>query len=160
MKKLASIPASRDSSMHASPPRAGRARDPGQDGTALAEITGWTRFRSIPAAGAQGELTGPWMVRVWEKKRGGARHKVIIPDTAHGTNPASCHAGRLRGRGPARSHQRGYLEANEIRRLLDGDVAALMVTNPNTDGDFRAGIQEIAALLHEHRRLLYLDGAT
>jgi glycine dehydrogenase subunit 2 len=125
---------------------------------ALAEITGMDAASLHPAAGAQGELAGLLILRAWEQKRGGARRKVIIPDTAHGTNPASC---ALAGFEVvvARSNKRGYLEAQEIRRLLDHDVAALMVTNPNTMGIFEPEIQEIAALLHENGALLYMDGA-
>jgi glycine dehydrogenase subunit 2 len=124
----------------------------------LTDITGMDAASLHPAAGAQGELAGLLIVRAWEQKHGGARRKVIIPDTAHGTNPASC---ALAGFEVvvARSNKRGYLEAAEIRRLLDGDVAALMVTNPNTMGIFEPEIQEIAALLHEHGALLYMDGA-
>jgi glycine dehydrogenase subunit 2 len=125
---------------------------------ALAEITGMDAASLHPAAGAQGELAGLLIVRAREKKSGGVRHKVIIPDTAHGTNPASCTLAGFEVV-TARSHQRGYLEVKEIRRLLDGDVAALMVTNPNTMGIFEPEIREIAALLHEHGALLYLDGA-
>jgi glycine dehydrogenase subunit 2 len=125
---------------------------------ALAEITGMDAASLHPAAGAQGELAGLLILRAWEQKRGGARRKVIIPDTAHGTNPASC---ALAGFEVvvARSNKRGYLEAQEIRRLLDNEVAALMVTNPNTMGIFEPEIQEIAALLHENGALLYMDGA-
>jgi len=111
-----------------------------------------------PAAGAQGELAGLLITRAREKKRGSRRRKVIIPDTAHGTNPASC---TLAGFDVvvARSNQRGYLEASEIRRLANDDVAALMVTNPNTMGIFEPEIQAIATILHERDQLLYLDGA-
>ena len=125
---------------------------------ALAEITGMDAVSLHPAAGAQGELTGLLVIREWERKRGGVRRKVIIPDTAHGTNPASC---TLAGFGVvvAKSNKRGYLEANEIRRLLSDDIAALMVTNPNTMGIFEPEIEEIAAALHERGALLYLDGA-
>ncbi|MGH8324830.1 MAG: aminomethyl-transferring glycine dehydrogenase subunit GcvPB, partial [Steroidobacteraceae bacterium] len=98
------------------------------------------------------------IVRAWDRRRGGQRRKVIIPDTAHGTNPASC---ALAGFAVvvAKTGPRGYLEAGEIRRLLDDQVAALMVTNPNTLGIFEAEIREIAAALHECGALLYLDGA-
>jgi glycine dehydrogenase subunit 2 len=125
---------------------------------ALAEITGMDAVSLAPAAGAQGELAGLLMIRAWEEKRGKVRRKVIIPDTAHGTNPASC---TLAGFEVvvARSGARGYLEAAEIRGLLDDDVAALMVTNPNTLGMFEPEIQEIAAALHERGAMLYLDGA-
>jgi glycine dehydrogenase subunit 2 len=125
---------------------------------ALAAITGMDAVSLAPAAGAHGELAGLLMVRAWERKRGGVRRKVIIPDTAHGTNPASC---TLAGFEVvvAKSHRRGYLEASEIRRLLDDETAALMVTNPNTMGIFEPEIEEIAAALHERGALLYLDGA-
>src|SRR5579863_7836637 len=125
---------------------------------ALAEITGMDAVSLHPAAGAQGELTGLLMTRAYHRKRGAARHKVIIPDTAHGTNPASC---TLAGFEVvvAKSNRRGYLEAVEVRRLVDNDVAAMMVTNPNTLGIFEPQIQEIAAALHERGALLYLDGA-
>jgi glycine dehydrogenase subunit 2 len=125
---------------------------------ALAEITGMDAVSLHPAAGAQGELAGLLIVRAAERKRGNVRGKVIIPDTAHGTNPASCALAGFRVV-VAKSNRRGYLEAGEIRRLLDDDVAALMVTNPNTMGIFEPEIEEIAAALHEHGAMLYLDGA-
>lgn len=125
---------------------------------ALAEITGMDAVSLAPAAGAQGELAGLLMIRAWEEKRERVRRKVIIPDTAHGTNPASCTLAGFEVT-VARSGPRGYLEAAEIRRLLDDDVAALMVTNPNTLGMFEPEIQEIAAALHERGAMLYLDGA-
>ncbi len=125
---------------------------------ALAEITGMDAVSLHPAAGAQGELTGLMMIRAYHKSRGNVRHKVIIPDTAHGTNPASCTLAGFEVK-VARSNKRGFLEASEIARLLDDDVAALMVTNPNTLGIFEPQIQEIAKALHERGALLYLDGA-
>jgi glycine dehydrogenase subunit 2 len=125
---------------------------------ALAEISGMDAVSLAPAAGAQGELAGLLMIRAWEEKRGHVRRKVIIPDTAHGTNPASC---TLAGFEVivAPSGPRGYLEASSIRGLLNDEVAALMVTNPNTLGIFEPEIQEIAAALHERGAMLYLDGA-
>jgi len=98
------------------------------------------------------------MVRAAQHKQGRAPGKVIIPDTAHGTNPASCTLAGFRAV-VAKSNRRGYLEANEICRLLDDDVAALMVTNPNTLGIFEPEIEEIAAALHQRGAMLYLDGA-
>ena len=125
---------------------------------ALAEITGMDAVSLHPAAGAQGELTGLLLIRAYHRKRGENRHKVIIPDTSHGTNPASC---TLAGFEVivAKSNARGYLEASEVRRLVTDDVAAMMVTNPNTLGIFEPQIQEIAAALHERGAMLYLDGA-
>ena len=125
---------------------------------ALAEITGMDAVSLHPAAGAQGELAGLLMVRAAHRKQGRDRHKVIIPDTAHGTNPASCTLAGFRAV-VAKSNRRGYLELSEIRRLLDDDIAAMMVTNPNTMGIFEPEIEEIAAALHEHGAMLYLDGA-
>ena len=128
---------------------------------ALADITGMDAVSMHPAAGAQGELTGLLMIRAYHAKHspsGTTRHKVIIPDTAHGTNPASCTLAGFKVV-VAKSNSRGYLEAAEIRRLLDDDVAAMMVTNPNTLGIFEPQIQEIASALHERGALLYLDGA-
>ncbi len=128
---------------------------------ALAEITGMDAVSMHPAAGAQGELTGLLMVRAYHRKHspsGTIRHKVIIPDTAHGTNPASCTLAGFQVV-VAKSNSRGYLEAAEVRRLVDDDVAAMMVTNPNTLGIFEPQIKEIAAILHARGALLYLDGA-
>jgi len=125
---------------------------------ALAEITGMDAVSLHPAAGAQGELTGLLAARAYLQKRGERRSKVIIPDTAHGTNPASCTLAGFKVV-VAPSNPRGFLEAAEIARLADGDVAALMVTNPNTLGIFEPEICEIARVLHERGALLYLDGA-
>jgi glycine dehydrogenase subunit 2 len=125
---------------------------------ALAEISGMDAVSLHPAAGAQGELSGLLIIRAYHQQRGHPRHKVIIPDTAHGTNPASS---ALAGFDVivASSGKRGLLEAAEIRRLIDDDVAALMVTNPSTLGIFETEIREIADVLHEHGAMLYLDGA-
>ncbi len=125
---------------------------------ALVEISGMDAVSLHPAAGAQGELAGLLIVRAYHRKHGRSPRKVIIPDTAHGTNPASS---ALAGFEVvvARSSDRGFIEAAEIRRLLDDNVAAMMVTNPNTLGIFEPRIQEIAAVLHERGALLYLDGA-
>jgi glycine dehydrogenase subunit 2 len=125
---------------------------------ALAEITGMDAISLHPAAGAQGELTGLLCARAYHRKRGESRRKVIIPDTAHGTNPASC---TLAGYEVvvAKSNSRDFIEASEVRRLVDSDTAAMMVTNPNTLGIFEPQIAEIAAALHEKGALLYMDGA-
>ena len=110
---------------------------------ALAEISGMDAVSLHPAAGAHGELAGLLMIRAYHLKHGRPRHQVIIPDTAHGTNPASS---ALAGFEVivAKSNQRGCLEAAEIKRLMSDDVAALMVTNPSTLGIFEPEIREIA----------------
>ena len=125
---------------------------------ALAAVTGMDAVSLHPAAGAQGELTGLLIARAHFRKRGEHRGKVLVPDTAHGTNPASC---RLAGFEVvvAPSNRHGFLEAAEIRSLLDPTVAALMVTNPNTLGVFEPEILEIAEELHRNGSLLYMDGA-
>ncbi len=125
---------------------------------ALAEITGMDAISLHPAAGAQGELTGLLCARAYFRKRGENRRKVIVPDTAHGTNPASC---TLAGYEMvvAKSNARDFIEAAEVRRLADGDTAAMMITNPNTLGIFEPQIAEIAAALHQKGALLYIDGA-
>lgn len=125
---------------------------------ALAEITGMDAVSLHPAAGAQGELTGLMMIRAYHRSLGSERHKVLIPDTAHGTNPASSALAGFEVK-VARSNKRDFLDVAEIERLLDDDVAALMVTNPNTLGIFEPQIREIADALHARGALLYLDGA-
>ena len=125
---------------------------------ALTAITGMDAASLHPAAGAQGELAGLLIVREWQRKHGGRRSKIIIPDTAHGTNPASCTLAGFEAV-VAKTGPRGYLEVSEIRRLLDDQVAAMMVTNPNTMGIFEAEIRAIADTLHEQGALLYIDGA-
>jgi len=125
---------------------------------ALCEITGLKRFTLQPAAGAQGELCGMKMVRAYHTACGNPRQKVIIPDTAHGTNPASAHLAGYRvvevKSGPA-----GYLQVEAIKPLLDEQVAAIMLTNPNTLGVFEREVGEIARLMHQAGALVYCDGA-
>ncbi|HNQ86176.1 MAG TPA: aminomethyl-transferring glycine dehydrogenase subunit GcvPB [Deltaproteobacteria bacterium] len=124
----------------------------------LEEICGMEDSCLWPAAGAHGELTGMLVIREALKKRGQDRSKVLIPDTAHGTNPASCAiAGFTSVNVP--SGPDGYLKARDLAGHLDGDVAALMITNPNTLGIFEQEILEIAGLLHENGSYLYMDGA-
>jgi glycine dehydrogenase subunit 2 len=124
----------------------------------LKEITGMNAVTIQPAAGAQGELTGMLMIAEWFKGRGEKRTKVIIPDTAHGTNPASC---KLAGFDvvAVKSDSEGILEAGDIDRLMDNETAAVMITNPNTLGLFESNIKEICEVVHKKGGLVYLDGA-
>src|SRR5579862_9579262 len=125
---------------------------------ALAEITGMDAVTLQPAAGAQGELTGILMVRALLEKRGDPRKKVLIPDSAHGTNPATAAIAGYAIEN-IRSSERGTVDLAQLERIVNQDVAALMVTNPNTLGVFEENIKSIAEILHKKGALLYMDGA-
>ena len=124
----------------------------------LCEVTGMAAATLQPAAGAAGELTGLLLMRAWHDAQGAPRHKVIIPDSAHGTNPASV---TLSGYDVVTvpSDDRGCVDMAALRSVLDEDVAGIMLTNPNTLGLFEEDIAEIAAAVHEVGGLLYYDGA-
>jgi glycine dehydrogenase subunit 2 len=125
---------------------------------ALCEATGMARLTFQPAAGAQGELTGLLIMRAWHHSQGNDRKRVIIPDSAHGTNPASVTlAGYEAHEVP--SDERGLVDLDALKDALDDDVAGLMLTNPNTLGLFERDIEKIAGALHEVGGLLYYDGA-
>jgi len=125
---------------------------------ALAEITGMDAVTLQPAAGAHGELTGILLVRALLEKRGNPRKKILIPDSAHGTNPATAAiAGYAVQNIP--SSASGVLDVAALEQLVDQDVAALMVTNPNTLGVFEDNISQAAEILHAKGALLYMDGA-
>ena len=124
----------------------------------LAEITGLNRVTLQPAAGAHGELTGMLMIRAYHKANKTGRYKVLIPDTAHGTNPASV---SMCGMKPitVKSNVDGIMDIDTIKALLDDEVAAIMFTNPNTLGLFESNIIEISELIHKNGGLVYCDGA-
>ncbi|HVU01347.1 MAG TPA: aminomethyl-transferring glycine dehydrogenase subunit GcvPB [Polyangiaceae bacterium] len=126
----------------------------------LAEIAGMDHASLQPAAGAQGELTGLMMIRAYHESRGRTPKKVFIPDSAHGTNPASC---ALNGFEvvpfPATN---GMVDAAEFARAIEGagdDVAGLMITNPNTIGLYERAIPKLCQIVHEKGGLVYGDGA-
>src|SRR5579871_5348932 len=125
---------------------------------ALAEITGMDAVTLQPAAGAHGELTGILLIRSLLEKRGNPRKKILIPDSAHGTNPATAVIAGYTVEN-IRSNECGAVDLAALERIVDQDVAALMVTNPNTLGVFEANIKHIAAILHRKGSLLYMDGA-
>jgi glycine dehydrogenase subunit 2 len=125
---------------------------------ALCEATGMARITFQPAAGAQGELTGLLIMRAYHDKRGDARERVIIPDSAHGTNPASVTLAGYRAH-EVPSDDRGLVDLDALRDTLDTDVAGLMLTNPNTLGLFERDIGRIAEEIHSAGGLLYYDGA-
>jgi len=124
----------------------------------LAEITGMDAVTLQPAAGAHGELTGMLIVRAWHTSRGNPRQKVLIPDSAHGTNPATAAMAGYRVESVA-SNAAGMVDIEHLRPQVDDSVAALMVTNPNTLGIFEREIVPVAELLHSRGALLYMDGA-
>jgi len=125
---------------------------------ALCELTGMARATFQPPAGAAGELTGLLLMRAYHTKNGNPRRKVIIPDSAHGTNPASVtQAGYEVMQVP--SDARGLLDVSALGKLVDEDVAGLMLTNPNTLGLFEEEIEGIDDAVHEVGGLVYYDGA-
>ncbi|MGH2722909.1 MAG: aminomethyl-transferring glycine dehydrogenase subunit GcvPB [Actinomycetota bacterium] len=125
---------------------------------ALCEITGMAAATFQPAAGASGELTGLLIMRAFHELNGDPRRRVVIPDSAHGTNPASV---RMAGYEVATvpSDARGLVDLSALEKLVSDDVAGLMITNPNTLGLFEEDILEIARTIHEAGGLLYYDGA-
>jgi glycine dehydrogenase subunit 2 len=132
----------------------------------LAEITGLPGISLQPAAGAHGEMTGVMMIRAFLDKRDGAgegdrpkRAVMLIPDSAHGTNPASAHLSGFTVK-TIRSTAEGLTDLGHLRELCaSGDVAGLMLTNPNTCGIFERNIQEICRIVHDAGGLVYMDGA-
>ena len=126
---------------------------------ALAAITGMARFTFLPCAGAHGELTGLMIIREYHRRRGDlARTKIIVPDSAHGTNPASAAVCGLEVV-EVKSNANGLVDVESLKPLLGPDVAGIMMTNPNTLGLFEKDIKEIASLVHGCGGLLYYDGA-
>jgi glycine dehydrogenase subunit 2 len=125
---------------------------------ALAEITGMDAVTLQPAAGAQGELTGILLIRAFLEQRGSPRKKVLIPDSAHGTNPATAAMVGYEVENVP-SNGDGMVDMSALAALVNEDVAALMITNPNTLGVFENNIVAITQLLHEKGALVYMDGA-
>ena len=124
----------------------------------LGEIAGMDAFTLQPAAGAHGELTGMMLVRAALEARGNARKYVLIPDSAHGTNPSSAHLCGYTVK-EIKSNEKGTIDLEDLARAMNEDVAALMVTNPNTLGVFESDICRIAEIVHSRGGFLYMDGA-
>jgi len=124
----------------------------------LLEITGLDAITLQPAAGAHGELTGLLLVRAYLESKGNARRRVLIPDSAHGTNPASAYqvGYQIQSIG---SNERGTVDLAQLDRAMNEDVAALMLTNPNTLGVFEDQITAISEIVHSRGGLIYMDGA-
>jgi glycine dehydrogenase subunit 2 len=128
-------------------------------GEMLAEITGMDKFSLQPAAGAHGELCGLMIMKAWHESRNDTvRKKIIIPDSAHGTNPASAAVAGF-DVVEVKSDENGWIDLNSLRETMSSEIAGLMLTNPNTLGLFDGNILEIADIVHEKGGLLYYDGA-
>ena len=126
---------------------------------ALAAITGMKHFTFKPCAGAHGELTGLMIIREYHLSRGDyKRTRIIVPDSAHGTNPASAAVCGL-DVVVVKSNAQGLVDVEDLKPLLDDTIAGIMMTNPNTLGLFEKDIREIASLVHAAGGLLYYDGA-
>lgn len=126
--------------------------------SSLLKITGMDAITLKPSAGAHGEMTGMMIIRKYFDSIGEKRTKVIIPDSAHGTNPASA---KMSGFDivEIKSNEKGQVDIDALKSVLDRDVAAIMMTNPNTLGIFEEKVEEISRLMHENGSLLYYDGA-
>ncbi|MEA2067363.1 MAG: aminomethyl-transferring glycine dehydrogenase subunit GcvPB [Thermotogota bacterium] len=124
----------------------------------LSEITGMKSFTLQPAAGAHGELTGMLIIKKYFRSKGEKRNKVIIPDSAHGTNPASA---KMVGFDVVeiKSNDNGIVDLEDLKKQIDEDVAGIMLTNPNTLGLFEKDICKITEIAHEKGALMYYDGA-
>jgi len=130
----------------------------GELGEYLKAISGMDGITMQPAAGAQGEMTGIKLIRAYHEEQGNPRTKIILPDSAHGTNPASA---TISGYETVqiKSNQNGLVDIDDLRAHLDENVACFMLTNPNTLGLFESQVMEIAELVHDAGALLYMDGA-
>ena len=126
--------------------------------TALLKITGMDAITLKPSAGAHGEMTGMMIIKKYFDTIGEKRTKVIIPDSAHGTNPASA---KMAGFDivEIKSNEKGQVDIDALKAVLNEDVAAIMMTNPNTLGIFEERVEEISKLMHDNGSLLYYDGA-
>ena len=122
------------------------------------EITGMDAFSFQPAAGAQGELVGMMLIRAYLEERGNPRKIVLIPDSAHGTNPSSAHICGYNIQ-EIESNEKGTINLSSLEQNMTEDVAALMITNPNTLGVFEADIKKISEIVHSKGGFVYMDGA-
>ena len=124
----------------------------------LKKITGMARFTLQPSAGAQGEMTGALIMKNYHKSKGEKRKYIIIPDTAHGTNPATVSSVGYKTR-IVESDNRGRVNLKDLKAKLDFEVAGMMLTQPNTLGLFEDEIEKITKMIHDVGGLMYMDGA-
>lgn len=127
-------------------------------GELLKIITGMDAVTLQPAAGAHGELTGILMMRAYHESNGNPRSKIIIPDSAHGTNPSSAHIAGYKVV-TVKTGTDGIMDPEAVRAVMDEEVACLMMTNPSTLGVFEKNVKEICDIVHEKGGLVYCDGA-
>jgi glycine dehydrogenase subunit 2 len=125
---------------------------------ALAEITGMDALTLQPAAGAHGELTGILLIRAYLESQGNPRKKILVPDSAHGTNPATAMMAGYSVEN-IKSNERGMVDTEVLDRIVNEDIAGLMITNPNTLGVFEQNMQQIARIMHAKGAQVYMDGA-
>jgi glycine dehydrogenase subunit 2 len=124
----------------------------------LCKITGMHKFSFIPAAGAQGEFVGCLMMKAYHEEHGEERNKVIVPDSAHGTNPASAEMAGFKV-DVVKSDKTGCVDIKELKKIATEETVGLLLTNPNTLGIFEKNIEEIVEIIHGLGALLYYDGA-
>ena len=124
----------------------------------LSEITGMDKFTLQPAAGAHGELTGLMLMKAYFKHKKDKRTKIILPDSSHGTNPASSSMCSFESI-PIKSNKEGMVDLDVLREVMSRDVVGIMLTNPNTLGLFEKDILEITEIVHDKGGLVYCDGA-
>lgn len=128
-------------------------------GGMLSEITGMDKFTLQPSAGAHGELTGLMIIKSYHRNRGDEkRNKIIVPDSAHGTNPASAAVAGF-DVVEVKSDEKGLVDINSLKSVISNEIAGFMLTNPNTLGLFDENILEISEIVHEAGGLMYYDGA-
>ncbi|MBN2780733.1 MAG: aminomethyl-transferring glycine dehydrogenase subunit GcvPB, partial [Candidatus Marinimicrobia bacterium] len=124
----------------------------------LCAITGMEHFTLQPAAGSHGELTGVMIMRQYHRIKGNHKTTVLIPDSAHGTNPASVHLGGYKAVTVA-STSEGLVDLEDLKSKLNDEVAGFMLTNPNTLGIFETNVRTLSELVHGVDGLMYMDGA-
>ena len=125
----------------------------------LCEISGMAAFTLHPMAGAHGELTGMMMIAAYHKDKGNHKTEVLIPDEAHGTNPASSSIAGYKTRSIPTNRETGMLDIDALKELVTDKTAAIMLTNPSTLGIFNSKIREVTEIAHNHDALVYYDGA-
>jgi glycine dehydrogenase subunit 2 len=125
----------------------------------LCEITGMDAFTLQPMAGAHGELTGMMLIAAYHKNKCNKKNEVLIPDEAHGTNPASASIAGFTVRSVPTNQETGMLDIVKLETMVGPQTAAIMLTNPNTLGIFNSHIKKISEIAHKHDALLYYDGA-